>query len=83
MRIIDSLWRVTKLGFFLSWGVAATVLGACASTGTPKPDVAPVDGRSDVTSAKSDAARPDGRRDAHSPDQKPAPDKRGWDVPLE
>ncbi len=76
MRILDKVWRWTKLGLFVGWGTAVAVVSACSSAAV-KPDTQRPPDSSRPDAKRTDAARTDGPRDAG------APDRRGWDVPLE
>jgi hypothetical protein len=86
MRVVDTLWRWAKLGMFLGWGTAAAVLSACSSAtvkgDTQRPPDSTQSDRPRADAARVDAKRTDGPR-ADAPRDAGAPDKRGWDVPLE
>ncbi len=81
MRVLDSLWRFLKLGVFVGWGAALTVLSACSSA-TVKPDSHQGDVKPPPVDAGQarDSTRP---AEARAGDQKASPDRRSWDIPLE
>ena len=81
MRILDSLWRWGKLGLFIGWGTGLAVLSACSSA-TVRPDSHQAPDSSRTDRPRTDGPRTDGLR-AAAPRDAGAPDKRGWDVPLE
>jgi hypothetical protein len=78
---MQTLWRYVKLGFFVGWGVAATVVSACGGSTVQRP----IDSGADVREAASQDAglqQDAGAQDGGAPDDGPR-DATGWDVPLE
>ena len=77
MQVLNSLWRITKLGFFVACGTGLMVWSACSSN-TVKSDSRVTDAGVQDQVLASDQAVTDGK-----PDQKAALDQRTWDIPLE
>lgn len=93
MRIVETLVRWGKLGFFVGWGVGTAIWSACSSSPAPRPD-SPVDLKRAPESRPAETGGRDaglvdlGARDGKAAEQrpadlKPAVDKRAWDIPLE
>lgn len=77
MKLLATLGRLGKLGFYFALGAGSALLAACSGAQSPRPDAqaTPRDGGSDA--AGSDAAADAGPRDAGSSDADM------WDVVYE
>jgi hypothetical protein len=74
------LVNLAKLGFFVGWGVVATLAAACGGRAGPAPG--PQDARPDVQQVADGPAKQDAGVDAGL-DAGPRDAQSGWDVPLE
>ncbi|HEY3354323.1 MAG TPA: hypothetical protein VGQ83_13810 [Polyangia bacterium] len=83
MRLGAKVWRLAKLGFFVGWGAAATVLAACGASAPRGPIDSGVDARPAADAAPRDGGAGDAGDAASAPADAGPQDATGWDVPLE